>query len=184
MTLLQEIQELINKGIEEDNDFKENEIFDGYHTFGQLYEFRKLYNANLFNEWAKQGLFDVHKSRKHNDGEECFGGGWFIVVALLPTGQISNHYKDEDWDLFQCVDVPTAKYEFDGHTGADVVDRLKSQAKDTYFRNEEQIGSKILNVLLQNTSVKLVGSQQHHTFNEVQLSSLLKSLSLLYLNDK
>ena len=27
------------------------DISDGYHSFKDLYEFRKLYNAALFNEW-------------------------------------------------------------------------------------------------------------------------------------
>ena len=113
---------------------------DGYHTFAELYEFRKVYNAALFNEWAKQRqvnyditypnltfdmpLYDVHKSWKHNDGELCFGGGWFIVVAVLPAGQISNHYEAKDWDLFKIPEVEKAKYPFDGHTSADVLKRL------------------------------------------------------------
>ena len=29
-----------------------NELSDGYHTYDELYEFRKMYNAVLFNEWA------------------------------------------------------------------------------------------------------------------------------------
>ena len=77
------------------------EVSDGYHTFNELYEYRLLYNAAFFNELAKQNLYDVHKSKKHSDGEDCFGGGWFIVMAELPTGQISNHYELKDWDLFQ-----------------------------------------------------------------------------------
>lgn len=101
-------------------------ISDGYHTFDELYEFRKLYNAALFNEWAVQGKFSVHKSKKHFDGEECFGGGWFIVVAVLPSGQISNHYKLEDWELFQVRETEKALFEFDGHTAGDVADRLFS----------------------------------------------------------
>jgi hypothetical protein len=44
--------------------------------------------------------FKLEKSLKHSDGELCFSEGWFIVVAELPTGQISNHYKVEDMDLF------------------------------------------------------------------------------------
>lgn len=44
------------------------EVSDGYHTFDELYEFRKLYNAALFNEWAAQGKFSVHKSKRHFDG--------------------------------------------------------------------------------------------------------------------
>ena len=116
-----------------------NELSDGYHTYDELYEFRKMYNAVLFNEWAntpktnKQSLtgtvtneYGVHKSWKHNDGELCFGGGWFIVSAMLPTGLISNHYKEEDWDLFQIPEVETALYEFDGHTSKEVLERLKA----------------------------------------------------------
>lgn len=111
-----------------------NELSDGYHTYDELYEFRKIYNAALFNEWARlwrigeddEVNFDVHKSWKHHDGELCFGGGWFIVSAMLPTGLISNHYKAEDWDLFQVPEVEKALYEFDGHTPQDVLIRLKN----------------------------------------------------------
>ena len=116
-----------------------NELSDGYHTYDELYEFRKMYNAVLFNEWAntpktnKQSLtgtvtneYGVHKSWKHNDGELCFGGGWFIVSAMLPTGLISNHYKEKDWGLFQVPEVEKALYEFDGHSPQDVLIRLKA----------------------------------------------------------
>ena len=99
------------------------ETSDGYHTFNELYEFRKVYNAVLFNEWVKQDKYDVHKSKKHNDGEECFGGGWFIVMAALPTGQISNHYELKDWDLFNC-EIKDRADKWDGHTDKDVLNRL------------------------------------------------------------
>jgi len=99
------------------------ETSDGFHTFDELYEFRKLFNAVLFNEWFEQGKYKVHKSWKHNDGEKCFGGGWFIVMATLPTGQISNHYEEEDWDLFKCEERKKAD-KWDGHTAKDVAKRL------------------------------------------------------------
>lgn len=107
------------------------ELSDGYHTFNELYEFRKVYNAVLFNTWNDSGYggtrqYDVHKSWRHHDGELCFGGGWFIVVAMLPTGQISNHYKAEDWDLFKIPEADKAKYPFDGHTPQNVIERLKA----------------------------------------------------------
>jgi len=102
------------------------EVSDGYHTFNELYEFRKVYNAALFNEWALQGKYNVHKSKRHFDGEKCFGGGWFIVVALLPSGQISNHYEMKDWDLFKIAEFDEALFEFDGHDSFDVIKRLKS----------------------------------------------------------
>ena len=131
-----------------------NELSDGYHTYDELYEFRKMYNAVLFSEWAViyytvlkdyenidvktlhpeiqrflnniKPKYNVHKSWRHNDGELCFGGGWFIVSAMLPTGLISNHYKAEDWDLFKIPEVEKALYEFDEHTPQDVLERLKS----------------------------------------------------------
>jgi hypothetical protein len=139
--------EIINDDIEYmkslGGEFQCGKISDGYHTFDELYEFRKVYNAALFNEWARQVVrnpkwasednqpvnlpkYDVHKSWKHHDGEPCFGGGWFIVVAVLPTGQISNHYEAKDWDLFKIPEVEKAKYPFDGHTAADVLERLKN----------------------------------------------------------
>jgi hypothetical protein len=109
----------------QETEIDKGEISDGYHTFNELYEFRKMYNAAVFNAWAKEGLYDVHKSIRHSDGTECFGGGWFIVMAILPGGQISNHYRMEDWDLFQCEEVEIVKYPYDGHSAQDVLDRLK-----------------------------------------------------------
>jgi hypothetical protein len=109
----------------EKNKITEN-TSDGYHTFKELYEIRQAYNVALFNEWGKFDIprYNVHKSWKHHDGELCFGGGWFIVVAIMPTGQISNHYKAEDWDLFKIPKVEKALFPFDGHTTEDVICRL------------------------------------------------------------
>ena len=107
-----------------------SQLSDGYHTFGELYEFRKAFNAAFLNYSCEPQFghsmnnFDAHKSWRHHDGELCFGGGWFIVVAILPTGQISNHYEAKDWDLFKIPVAEKAKYEFDGHTSQDVLKRL------------------------------------------------------------
>ena len=96
---------------------------DGYHTFNELYEYRMQYNSALFNEWALQGKYDVHKSWKHSDGEDCFGGGWFIVMAELPTGQISNHYPEKDWEQFNIPEKAKAN-EYDGHSPQEALERL------------------------------------------------------------
>ena len=122
---------IIGKDIVLPNDIKAGQVSDGYHTFDELYEFRKQYNAALFNEWAKQNKFYVHKSKRHNDGEECFGGGWFIVIAKLPYGQISNHYEMKDWELFKIPEENTAMLNYDGHTGLDVLDRLSRFNRST-----------------------------------------------------
>ena len=105
------------------------QVSDGYHTFDELYEFRKLYNAAFFNQLAIQGLYEVHKSKRHSDGEECFGGGWFIVMAELPTGQISNHYELKDWELFNVPDKEVA-HKWDGHSPQDVIERITEFLKN------------------------------------------------------
>ena len=112
------ILSLIDSLQQEETDM--GEVSDGYHTFNELYYYRMLYNAAFFNllpeEW-------VHKSKRHHDGEECFGGGWFIVMANLPTGQISNHYELKYWDLFKVPEKEIAD-EWDGHTPQEAAERL------------------------------------------------------------
>lgn len=78
----------------------EGEVSDGFHTFDE-----------------------VHKSYRHADGELCFGGGWFIVMANLPTGQVSNHYRAEEWNLFNVPERWKAD-EWDGHTPVEAANRL------------------------------------------------------------
>lgn len=97
------------------------EVSDGYHTFNELYYYRMLYNAAFFNLLPKEL---VHKSKRHHTGEKCFGGGWFIVTANLPTGQISNHYELKDWDLFKVPEKEVAD-EWDGHTPQEAAERLR-----------------------------------------------------------
>lgn len=95
------------------------DVSDGFHTFSELYEFRMLYHAAFV-----EGLDNTVKSWRHSDGELCFGGGWFIVVTDLPTGQISNHYEARHWDLFKVPEVDTPP-KYDGHTPLDVLARLR-----------------------------------------------------------
>ena len=98
---------------------KSGEASDGYHTFNELYDFRREYNAALVNS----GVWKAHKSYRHHDGELCFGGGWFIVMIETPFGQISNHYENKYWDEFHCEEKEFAD-EWDGHTEKDVIARL------------------------------------------------------------
>lgn len=102
---------------------KDGTASDGYHTFNELYEYRMLYNAHAAHGWLAAGI-PVVKSWRHSDGELCFGGGYFIVSAQLPTGQVSNHYKAQYWELFSVpeVELPPA---YDGHTPADAAQRLR-----------------------------------------------------------
>ena len=98
---------------------KSGEASDGYHTFNELYDFRREYNAALVNS----GVWKAHKSYRHHSGELCFGGGWFIVMIETPFGQISNHYENKYWNEFHCEEKEFAD-EWDGHTEKDVIVRL------------------------------------------------------------
>lgn len=105
------------------------EVSDGYHTFNELYRYRMLYNAAFFNLLARSGQVEVCKSRRHSDGEKCFGSDdWFIVMAILPTGQVSNHYESKYWDLLDVPERETA-FEYDGHTPNEAADRLEKYLK-------------------------------------------------------
>lgn len=111
--------------------FPDGSVSDGYHTFDELYEYRLHYNAAFINALVvlkmllpgKYNDIKIAKSKKHNDGEPCYGGGWFIVVVDTPWGQFSNHYKLEHWDKFDCPIINKA-WKFDGHTMNDTIDRL------------------------------------------------------------
>ena len=96
------------------------EMSDGYHTFNGLYYQRMVLFAALVNAHKDKAW----KSWKHEDGELCFGGGWFIVGIDTPEGSYTYHYEEKDWNRFECEELPVAKH-WDGHTEEDVT-RLMS----------------------------------------------------------
>lgn len=96
-------------------------VSDGYHTFDSLYHQR----AVLFATIVKQNKDKAWKSKRHSDGEICFGDPkWFIVGVNTPKGQYTYHYHMEYWGLFDCKELEKAP-EWDGHTDKDV-ERLLS----------------------------------------------------------
>jgi hypothetical protein len=90
-------------------------VSDGYHTFNQLYHQRAVLFAAIVNENRARAW----KTRRHEDGELCFGGGWFLVTIDTPEGQYGYHYEDKYWDLFDCKSLYHAKH-WDGYTEEDV----------------------------------------------------------------
>ena len=112
-------EKLLEQKAIDDELCRSGEASDGYHTFNELYDFRREYNAALVNS----GVWKAHKSYRHHSGELCFGGGWFIVMIETPFGQISNHYENKYWDEIHCEEKEFAD-EWDGHTEKDVIERL------------------------------------------------------------
>ena len=91
------------------------DMSDGYHTFNQLYYQRMMLFAALVQAYKDRAW----KSYRHEDGELCFGGGWFIVGIDTPEGSYTYHYENEHFGLFDCVELPVGKH-CDGHTEKDV----------------------------------------------------------------
>lgn len=99
-------------------------ISDGFHTFAELYTSRSILTAAFFNMLHASGVVTC-KSWKHSDGEACFWGGWFVVFAQLPTGQISFHYPEKDWAYFNIPEMQIG-FVWDGHKTPDVHERILS----------------------------------------------------------
>ena len=100
-----------------------DDLSDGFHTFKQLYYQRMM----LFAAIVRQNKDKAWKSLRHEDGELCFGGGWFIVGIDTPEGSYTYHYEDNYYSLFDCEELEHGKH-WDGHTEKDVT-RLLSLPK-------------------------------------------------------
>ena len=114
--LMTDTEEKRRKAICEAASVKEiDDVSDGFHTFRQLYYQRMM----LFAAIVKQNKDKAWKSLRHEDGELCFGGGWFIVGIDTPEGSFTYHYEDNYFSLFDCKELECGKH-WDGHTEKDV----------------------------------------------------------------
>lgn len=115
------------------------DLSDGFHTFNQLYYQRMM----LFATIVKQNRDKAWKSLRHESGELCFGGGWFIVGIDTPEGSYTYHYEDNYYSLFDCVELKRGKH-WDGHTEKDVtrllsLPALKKQDADRWIPVTERL---------------------------------------------
>ena len=119
-----------------------NDISDGFHTFGELYEHRielfvtlcrKLMDGydDLVDNESQHGCGypemwkpKIWRSKKHNDGTEL--SGWFIMGIGKKEGeQITYHLPINKWDECDFAETLDTAPPWDGHTSADVLERLK-----------------------------------------------------------
>jgi hypothetical protein len=120
-----EIQKEINAGVINkfitDNKVDTNLISDGYHTFGELYDHRIALYIMLCN--CLKTIVPVWKSKTHHDGSVW--DGWFIMGIYESAGyQISYHLPMSYWDLTSFAQTREQAPQFDGHTSADVLERI------------------------------------------------------------
>lgn len=104
------------------------QISDGYHTFDELYDHRiTLFIALCYELFIHHNLPNATnkpwKSKLHSDGTSW--DGWFIAgINKKPGEQISYHIPIERWDELKAEELDRAP-EWDGHTPADVIERIK-----------------------------------------------------------
>lgn len=124
----------LNRFIKQSADIDTNEISDGYHTFGELYEHRitlfiallrqKLKEADMLGEPFTAQEREIWRSKKHSDGSEW--EGWFLLgINKQPGRQITYHLPISKWEECGFAETLERAPEWDGHTTADVLDRLK-----------------------------------------------------------
>jgi hypothetical protein len=118
MSNIQEINEAIKL-------VDSNEVSDGYHTFGELYEHRIVLYITLCRQLSiYSGTKKVWVSKKHSDGS--IWDGWFLLGICVAKGeQITYHLPERYWSVckdfaFEFDKAP----DFDGHTSDDVLNRL------------------------------------------------------------
>ena len=105
---------------------------DGYHTFDELCDHRiTLYIAlclmTELNYVKTSSLrYKAWRSRNHSDGEPAFGGTWFVLgIGKEKGSQITYHIPIERWDETDFAETLEKAPEWDGHTSADALERLK-----------------------------------------------------------
>lgn len=105
-----------------------NKISDGYHTFGELYEHRitlfialcRIINSpEYYINKEKKGAYSVWRV----DGKN----GWFCMgLGLIKGCQVTYHLPMSKWEECHFAAELEVIPLYDGHTSADVLERLKS----------------------------------------------------------
>ena len=99
-------------------------ISDGYHTFDELYDHRITLFIALARMFSRSGEFPVWRSHLHSDGGTF--EGWFVLGIFKEKGdQITYHLPLSRWNETEFAEDLRRAPEWDGHTSADVLARLR-----------------------------------------------------------
>jgi hypothetical protein len=96
------------------------DMSDGYHTFDELYEHRCLLFINFCLSHYVHAYWRPHYE------------GWPLIGMETPFGQVTYHVPEKYLPLFS-TKIKQGGPEWDGHTSAQVVERL---AKFAEMRNQ------------------------------------------------
>ena len=102
---------------------------DGYHTIDELYDHRITLFIALCRQVSQQPYTDearygVWRSKTHFDCTSL--DGWFILgIGKIKGTQITYHLPLSRWEETSFADTLERAPKFDGHTSADVLERLE-----------------------------------------------------------
>lgn len=110
-------------------------VSDGNHTIEELYDHRVmlfialcrrcqdfLHHGDARNKFGDEKI--VWRSKLHADGSSF--EGWFIMgIWRQPGNQISYHLPISCWEETHFAETLDNAPKWDGHTGRDVLERLK-----------------------------------------------------------
>lgn len=111
------------------------QVSDGFHTMDELYDHRITLFVKLCGVLAMvEDTFrqmnpntpqsSIWRSKRHSDGSALYG--WFIMgIGKAKGSQITYHLPLSRWDETEFAETLEIAPEFDGHTSADVLNRLK-----------------------------------------------------------
>jgi ParB/RepB/Spo0J family partition protein len=117
---LESVQQLIHVL----KDDAKSKLRDGYHSFEELYEHRSALYISLCDQLKRsEDAPPVWRTKVHFDG--TIMDGWFLLGIGETSGhQITYHLPEHLWDKCSfALDWERAP-EFDGHTPAEVIERL------------------------------------------------------------
>lgn len=103
-----------------------NLVSDGYHTFGELYDHRITLFIALASLLDATTRLPVWRSKAHSDGSVW--DGWFLLGINKEVGkQMTYHLPLSEWDNCGFAETLPQAPDWDGHSSADVLARLKQQ---------------------------------------------------------
>jgi hypothetical protein len=109
-----------------------NNITDGYHTFGELYEHRIILwialcktIANIERQgFQKDTVVSCWRAILHSD--HSMFDGWFLLgIGYAKNEQMTYHLPISKWSETNFAETLDKAPEFDGHTSEDVLERIK-----------------------------------------------------------
>lgn len=104
---------------------KNGEFFDGYHTIDELYDHRITLFIALARERDARFSQEVWRSKVNGDGSVW--DGWFVMgIGRAPGDQITYHLPLSRWPETEFCETLDKAPDFDGHTSADVIERIKN----------------------------------------------------------